>query len=112
MYYRAQSIIAAKVVKQIEEFRSHSGFEAFGDREVFDRVIDCYRGFQADCERRLETIRAEHPAAILELGEELGRKGLFKAEESALHDLAEYGMITPKLAITLYDELREEEYRH
>lgn len=111
MRYRAQNIIARKVVKHLSSFVSQSGSDSFGDRQTFEKVIALYREFEQGSAKKRDAVFMEHRKELEALDEAFGRRGLFKAEEHVLDDLTENEMISPKLSILLYNELKEREFR-
>ena len=110
MRCRAQNIIARKVVKHLSSFVSQSGSDSFGDRQTFEKVIALYREFERGSAKKRDAVFMEHRKELEALDEAFGRRGLFKAEEHALEDLTENEMISPKLSILLYNELKEREF--
>lgn len=109
MYYRAQEIISRKVQKHLHSFVEQSGYDSFGDRQVFDAVIGQYEEFERGARSKMESCLSGNDEALRAMREEFGRKGVFKAQEDVLEELAENEMITPKLSILLQEELRKKE---
>ncbi len=107
MYYRAQSIIARKVVKELSETKETYGEDVF-DSASLTQVIALYEGFRTDSEEKMKRVQTEFPDIIHALLEELAECGVFKVEEVVLEDLKKKDMITQKLYITLKEELEKE----
>lgn len=111
MYYRAQSIIARKVVKEFNELTISGIDEVFGT-EAFKRIAARYETFQQKSQEKMDAVATAHPSIIDETSERLARLGMRKIEENALHDLLEKQMITPKVYLELKEELEEEAVLH
>lgn len=111
MYYRAQEIIARKAQKHFKTFIEQNGYEAFGDKEALEKVLERYHAFEEGAGQKKNEWLAKYEQQLSVIREEFGRKGLHKIEEDVLAELAENEMITPKLAILLQDELREKASR-
>lgn len=109
MYYRAQEIISRKVQKHLRSFVEQSGYDSFGDRRIFDAVLAQYEEFERGARIKMEACLSGDDRSLHAMREAFGRKGVFKAQEDALDELAENEMITPKLSILLQDELRRKE---
>lgn len=106
MYYRAQEIISRKVQKHLRTFMRQSGFESFGDERVFESVLGQYREFEEGARKKMRLCLDGDENRFRAIREGFGRRGLFKVEEDALRELSENEMITPKLSILLYNELK------
>lgn len=108
MYYRAQEIIARKVLKYLQEFVLKNGYDVFGDEKIFNVVLEQYRSFESGSrEKMLKSIDIEKET-LLQMREDFGRRGVLKAEEDEINELTENEMITPKLSILLQNELKKE----
>jgi monovalent cation:H+ antiporter, CPA1 family len=104
MYYRAQTIISRKVLKELKAIDTESAEHIFTE-EAFKHVIDLYTGFQSQSEKKMTAVASEHPAITEPLAASLANCGVHKIEEVALHELFERQLITPKLYIALKEEL-------
>lgn len=106
MYYRAQSIIARKVVKDFDLFVS-SDAETLFDVQVVSAVVEQYKKYRRQSHVKMEAVAQEHPDAVLAIGETLARKGILKTEEYTINEFVEREMVTPKVEIALRDEMVE-----
>ena len=107
MYYRAQSIIARKVVKEMVQAEEMREVEVFG-ADAFARAKETYETFRINSQNKMDAVSDAYPAAIRALSERLARRGVLKVEEATLDDLNEKEMITPKIYIALRDEIEKE----
>jgi len=105
MYYRAQSIISRKVLKEITIISKAPAKHIFHP-ESFARVIALYTSFKDRSETKMRDIATSHKERYDKLAKSLALCGVHKIEESVLHELFERQLITPKLYVTLSDELR------
>jgi CPA1 family monovalent cation:H+ antiporter len=110
MYYRAQSIIARKVLKVFRELETNGNHEVFGV-EVFMRTKERYEMFRKKSLEKMDAIADAHPRIIAETSERLARRGMLKVEEATLHDLFQKEMITPKVYQALREEMRADAER-
>ncbi len=106
-YYRAQSIIARKVVKELTQTNPDGKSPIFSARAL-ERIIEIYQIFRDGSEKKLQSIAAAHPEIASETNTLLARRGLFKVEEAVLGDLFRKELITPKIYISLRDQFEEE----
>lgn len=104
MYYRAQEIIARKVIKELFRFRERSLIQSDEYVTVLNRVAEQYRSFRDDAQGRAERLSAEYPDQVERINDQFGSRSLTKALEEGLGELTRKGMLPPKLAITLEDE--------
>ncbi len=111
MYYRAQSIIARKVRKELAEIEEAGGLQAFGAKAMHT-VKEVYERYRMQSLKKMEDVAVKHPTETAEANERLARRGILKIEEATLNELKEKEMITPKTYITLHDELKEEAEHH
>lgn len=108
MYYRAQEIIARKVIKYFQTFVLKNGYNVFGDEKVFNVVLEQYHSFQSGSRVKMLECVSCGSEGIARMCEEFGRKGVLKAEEDEIDELTNNEMITPKLSILLRNELTKE----
>lgn len=106
MYYRAQSIVSRKVLKELGAIGKEQAEHIFTP-EALDRVTTLYSSFKERSEAKMQEIATTHKTRYDELARTLALCGVHKIEESVLHELYERQLITPKLYVTLGDELRE-----
>ncbi len=105
MYYRAQTIISRKVLKELTALDKDSAEHIFTPTALA-HVIELYTNFKNQSERKMNELAASHPERYHKLAKSLASAGVHKIEETVLHDLFERQLITPKLYITLLEELR------
>lgn len=104
MYYRAQSIISRKVLKELESIDKSSAEHIFNG-EALTHVLELYRTFRTQSEKKMRTLADNHPQLCQSLAKRLALHGVYKVEETVLHELFERQLITPKLYIALKEEL-------
>jgi len=108
MYYRAQEIIARKVLKYLKTFVMKNGYGLFGDKAIFDALLKEYERFALGAKKKMQECEELDEESLAQICEDFGRRGVLKAEEDELKELTENEMITPKLSILLANELRKE----
>lgn len=106
MYYRAQTIISRKVLKELTAI-DHSSAEHIFNADALAHVLELYTNFRTQSEKKMNDIAAANPETHKRLSRALAMQTVHKIEESALHELYERQLITPKLFITLKEELDE-----
>jgi CPA1 family monovalent cation:H+ antiporter len=104
MYYRAQTIISRKVLKEFTELKHASG-SIFTD-EAVSHVIDLYTSFKENSFKKLSELAENNPKLSSHLTLSLAKHGVHAIEESVLEDIVKKELISQKLFITLRDELR------
>lgn len=105
MYYRAQSIISRKVVKELEAIDKSSAEHIFS-ADALTHVLELYSTFRLQSEKKMNDLLTNHTAICNALAERLAEFGVHKIEEETLHELYERQLITPKLYITLKEEMQ------
>ncbi len=110
MYYRAQEIIARKVVKELLRFKERLLIQSNGYVVVLDQIIEQYRLFQTDAQERAECLAGKHSAQIEQINDQFGTRSLVKALEEGLGELTRKGMLPHKLAIALEDEFEKKQW--
>ncbi len=105
LYYRAQSIISRKVLKELKGIDPDSAGHIFTP-EAVAHVLELYTTFRNQSEKKMQEIASAHPERYKALSEQLAQFGIHKVEEHALTEMYERQLITPKLHITLSEELR------
>lgn len=103
-YYRAQEIIARKVVKELFRFKHRSLIESEAYHDAIDRVASQYQEFQSDAQQRAERLSSADQTAADAINEAFGSQSLAKALEEGLNELTRKGMLSPKLSIVLGEE--------
>lgn len=106
MYYRAQTIISRKVLKELESVDKTSAEHIF-NAAALNHVLDLYTTFRSQSEKKMNELAAAHPERYKALSLNLATYGVHKIEENLLTELYERQLITPKLYITLKEELLE-----
>lgn len=104
MYYRAQTIIARKVLKEFNHLEKDAGNSIFTTSAV-SHSIELYKNFKAQSERKMNELALENRDIISPLGEKLANQAVQKIAESILEEVSERELITPKLSVVLKDEL-------
>ncbi len=104
MYYRAQTIISRKVLKELTGIDKDSAEHIFS-REALTRVIELYTTFKDQSEKKMNEVAKANPALYSKLSEQLAKSGVHKIEENLLAELYENQLLTPKLYISLKEEL-------
>lgn len=102
-YYRAQSIIARKVLKEIGKITPETADSIFSARSIA-HVTAVYREFREGSQRKMGEIASKEPALTERLGEAFAARGVAKVEEHVLEELFERRFITPKLFVTLKEK--------
>jgi monovalent cation:H+ antiporter, CPA1 family len=104
MYYRAQSIISRKVLKELEKLDRDSAEHIFRE-DALTHVLDLYNNFRTQSEKKMNEVAAQYPDRYNKLSHDLATYGVLKIEENILDELYEQQLITPKLYISLKEEL-------
>lgn len=104
MYYRAQTIISRKVLKELVHLHPESADTIFTS-EAMTHVTELYTRFKNDSEKKMRTIAEDNPGIALILSERLTGFGVHKIAETILDEIRERELVTPKLAIILSDEI-------
>ncbi len=105
MYYRAQTIISRKVLKEISAIDTAEAAHIFS-ADALTKVMSLYQTFKDQSERKMEAVMSEYPALTESISRALALRGVDKIEEVVLHELFERQLITPKLYVTLSEELK------
>ena len=106
MYYRAQTIISRKVLKELTAV-DHSSAEHIFNAEALAHVLELYANFRAQSEKKMNELASANPEIHKHLSRALANQTVHKIEETTLHELYERQLITPKLYITLKEELQD-----
>lgn len=104
MYYRAQSIIARKVLKEFTLAEERGDESVFG-ADAFARTRALYERFRKNSQAKMDAVVLESEAGVMHLSGQLARKGVLKIEFATLDELYHREMITPKIYIAIRDEL-------
>ncbi|HXH04908.1 MAG TPA: sodium:proton antiporter [Candidatus Nitrosotenuis sp.] len=102
-YYRAQSIISRKVVKTLSDMQKQYGSPIFIP-EVFEKVVELYEKYKAQCALKMDDLLATHPEALMSYMNELSEKSLKVSGSKALTYFKERGIATKSLAQIIEDK--------
>jgi monovalent cation:H+ antiporter, CPA1 family len=108
MYYRAQTIIARKVVKELESLDRSSAEHIF-NADALSSVLSLYGSFRSQSEKKMNDLASSNRENYDVLSHKLAAFGVHKIEENILKELFENQLITPKLYITLKEQLHEQD---
>ncbi len=106
-YYRAQSIIARKVLKELKSIDPADAESIFSE-ESLRHVTELYTTFRSGSQAKMDEIVALYPKLTEDLGEVFANRGMTKVEERVLESLYQRELITPKLYVTLKEEFKVE----
>jgi CPA1 family monovalent cation:H+ antiporter len=104
MYYRAQTIIARKVLKEFDTFASDSHTNIF-TTEAINHTKALYEEFKNQSQIKMQTIEENNKEVTSAIAQKLAYQTVHKVAESVLERVTENELITPKLSIILRDEL-------
>lgn len=104
LYYRAQTIISRKVLKELQTIDTDSAEHIF-TKDALLHVLEIYKTFKEQSEKKMINLADKHTERYQALSENVAMFGIKKIEELALQDLFERQLITPKLFIALKEEL-------
>jgi CPA1 family monovalent cation:H+ antiporter len=108
MYYRAQAIISRKVLKELTTVHTTAAHSIFTSTAV-EHVLTLYTTFKERSEAKLTALASDHPETAQHLAYTLAEHSVHTIEERVLADIYHKELITPKLYITLTDEIRAEQ---
>lgn len=106
-YYRAQSIISRKVLKEIGKITPDDAASVFSTASM-THVTEVYTKYREGSEAKMEAIEKQHPVLTERLGEQFAARGVAKVEEHVLEELYERRFLTPKLLVTLKEKFHVE----
>ncbi|MDD2766502.1 MAG: sodium:proton antiporter [Candidatus Moranbacteria bacterium] len=109
-YYRAQKIIASKVLHRLHTLTEHY-CGVFGDDIIVKKVIALYVQFEQDAHEKMLQSGEKMKEELRWENEKVGRRGFFKAEEHFLDEIVEREMLPQKIASMLYEEFRHKAYK-
>ncbi len=101
MYYRAQEVIARKVLKEFTKMERVSDIDSEEYRGLVERVIKSYDAFREDAHDRMAYIVSENVTLLTSIDEAFGSESLRKAHQDSLAGLTRKNMLSPKLVILL-----------
>lgn len=103
MYYRAQSIISRKVIKEFAELQQVSN--SIFTTAAVNHVTEVYTKFKKHSNEKLIAHMQSNPQKAKELGFTLAQHSVNTIEEAVLNDIYRKELITQKLYITLKEEM-------
>lgn len=106
MYYRAQTIVSRKVLKELEAIDKSSAEHIFS-AEALTHVLSLYTNFKEQSQKKMFDLGVEFPNYSKALSFTLATCAVHKIEETTLDELYERQLITPKLYISLKEELEK-----
>ncbi|PIZ54276.1 sodium:proton exchanger [Candidatus Uhrbacteria bacterium CG_4_10_14_0_2_um_filter_41_21] len=104
LYYRAQTIIARKVLKHLGAIDEHSAEHIFS-KIALKNVLELYFMFKGQSEKKMNELSNQYATHYQKLSQDLADHGVTKIEETVLNELYQRELITPKLYVTLKEEL-------
>lgn len=104
MYYRAQSIISRKVLKQLKTIDQLSAEDIF-TKEALNYVVNLYQSFKEQNDKKMNSIANTHVEHYQKLSYDLAVHKVHKIQKNVLHELYNSGLVTPKLYAQLSDEM-------
>lgn len=106
LYYRAQTIIARKVLKELESMERDFAASIF-TKNALHHVIELYTTFKTQSEKKMKGVHDAHAGIIDPLTRTLANVGVAKIERTVVRDVFARELITPKLYVTLTDDIKE-----
>lgn len=110
LYYRAQKILARKVIKELDRVTKEFESPVF-TKESLHNTKALYALYEENALKRMEEIGAANTVLIGAADEELALQSVYRIEERYLERLHRRGMLSPKLFITLRDDYEREVIR-
>ncbi len=107
LYYRAQSILASKVIKEIHHLNRELMNPVFIE-DVLTSIQSQYEKYQSEAIEKKGHIESERPDIVRALKEALALRSIFRVEEKTLERLKARRLLTPKLYVTLMNEYEED----
>ncbi len=104
MYYRAQSVIARKVLKEFTRMKNRPDLHTSEYLALLQKVTSAYQEFYDDARARMEVVVSEHADFLAALDEKFGSENVRKAHQDGLSALTRKNMLSPKLAILLEED--------
>ncbi len=108
LYYRALSIIARKVSKELPVLESCFEGDQTAARSIIREIISQYADYRAGSTKKLEELRENNQGEVLALESRLALLAAYKSESGLIHNLRERDMVTPKVAIALEERFQRE----
>lgn len=105
MYYRAQEIIANKVLKEFRKMQKSHDVTLKGHHHLVEKVLSSYQAFYDDARSRVENLLREDGPFFALIDQSFGNESLRKACEDGLHHLTRKNMLPEKLAALVKERL-------
>lgn len=107
LYYRAQEILARKVVKELE--RMSNGFDGpIFPKTMLDSADRKYKEYLVGAQEKRASLAHRFPGIVSSLDQTLAYRSVYRVEESVLEELYHRELLTPKLHAALLEEYRSE----
>jgi len=103
LYYRAQHILANKIIQELETFDRDFADTMFA-QDSLDRIYAIYKRYRDEAQKKRDDLRAAYPAISAGLDARLAGKSVFRVEEKELNKLHRREFLTSKLYIKLKKE--------
>jgi CPA1 family monovalent cation:H+ antiporter len=107
LYYRAQEILAQKVLKELTLFETKFSKPMFGERALKKTRAE-YEVFYVEAKEKRAELLKEHKETIDALDEELAFRSTFRVEEKILDRLFHRELLTQKLYVKLKEEYEDD----
>lgn len=108
MYYRAQEIIARKVMKALSQLEQRFQIASSQYQSVIKHVIVSYKQFYDDAHERMLVVMGRDSAYLASVNEIFGNQSIVKAHADGLAELKHKNMLSSKLAILLEEEFSQQ----
>lgn len=108
LYYRALSIIARKVSKELPVLESCFEGDNSAAKSIIEDTIANYIDYRSGSTKKLEELRQTQAEEVAIIENRLARLAVYKNESGLLHNLREREMVTPKVAIALEERFQHE----
>lgn len=105
MYYRAQEIIANKVLKEFRAMKKSHDVALQGHYNLLEKVLSSYQSFHEDAHTRVEGLVKQDRDFFAAIDQSFGAESLRKACEDGLHHLTRKNMLSEKLATLVKENL-------
>lgn len=110
LYYRAQAILAGKVLKELRVLEEEIDASVFS-KESLNEARSTYDAYRTHAKEKADTIRAAFPEVSRMLGERLAGRSILRVQTKYLKRLRDRGFLTPKLFIKLTEQYEAEAQR-
>jgi len=106
LYYRAQKILARKVIKELHRLDAEFESPVFS-KESIERSTALYREYADRAAVRMGELQKSHTRSVRNMDEALALRSIYRVEEKYLNRLYRFSMLTPKLRVVLQDEYEQ-----